>query len=169
MAAFYNVDVYSDRIPLHTVRKEPPLNLAEKQYILAVERGDLAGVRHALEEAEIYFNININCKDPLGRSALLIAIQNENVEIIELVLRHHVHVGSALLHAIDEEVVEAVELLLNYKPPKKDPRVSKITSTLSANVPPTPTSAHFSPLHFMFIIISSHLISLRLASNSTLL
>ncbi|XP_072170779.1 short transient receptor potential channel 4-like [Diadema setosum] len=131
MPKFYHVDSLSDRIPLNIVRKEVPLSPAEKQYLLAVERGDYTSVRHALEEAEIYFNININCKvngegeqkDPLGRTALQIAIQNENIEIIELLLRHHVHVGDALLHAIDEEVVEAVELLLNYKPPKKDMHV----------------------------------------------
>jgi len=67
------------------------------------------------------------------RSALLIAIDNENVEMIELLLsvlggsvklyRDYiesaelllsaaVELGDALLHAIDEENVEAVELLL---------------------------------------------------------
>lgn len=124
MPAYYHVDASSDRIPLQIVRKELPLSILEKQYILAVERGDYAGVRQHLEEAEIYFNININCIDPLGRTALLISIQNENIEIIELLLKHNVNVGDALLHAIDEEVVEAVELLLNHKPPKKDIRVS---------------------------------------------
>ncbi len=123
-AGYYHVDASSDRIPLLIVRKELPLSPLEKQYILAVERGDYASVRQALEEAEIYFNININCVDALGRTALLISIQNENIEIIELLLKHNVNVGDALLHAIDEEVVEAVELLLNHKAPKKDIRVS---------------------------------------------
>lgn len=67
------------------------------------------------QEAEIYFKININCIDPLGRTALLIAIENENLEIIELLLSFSVYVGDALLHAIRKEVVGAVELLLNHK------------------------------------------------------
>jgi len=70
--------------------------------------------------------ININCLDPLGRSALLIgsyiyqyyffylfydiflllAIEYENIEMIELLLNYNVDTGEALLHAIDEEFVE---------------------------------------------------------------
>lgn len=69
------------------------------------------------QEAEIYFKININCIDPLGRTALLIAIENENLELIELLLSFGVYVGDALLHAIRKEVVGAVELLLNHKKP----------------------------------------------------
>jgi len=43
---------------------------------------------------------------------LLIAIDNENIEMIELLLSARVELGDSLLHAIDEENVEAVELLL---------------------------------------------------------
>ena len=34
--------------------------------------------------------INIDCKDPLGRTALLMAIDNENMEIMELLLENKV-------------------------------------------------------------------------------
>ncbi len=64
------------------VRKETDLNNDEKHFLLAVERGDIPTARHFLEESQIYFNININCVDPLGRTALLIAIENENIEMI---------------------------------------------------------------------------------------
>lgn len=77
------------------------------------------------QEAEIYFKININCIDPLGRTALLIAIENENLEIIELLLSFSVYVGDALLHAIRKEVVGAVELLLNHKKPSGGMQVRK--------------------------------------------
>ncbi|XP_068455984.1 short transient receptor potential channel 4-like [Clinocottus analis] len=106
---------YRDRIPLRIVRSESELSPLEKAYLGAVEKGDYASVKQALEEAEIYFKININCIDPLGRTALLIAIENENLEIIELLLSFNVYVGDALLHAIRKEVVGAVELLLNHK------------------------------------------------------
>ncbi|KAF4108149.1 short transient receptor potential channel 4a isoform X2 [Onychostoma macrolepis] len=106
---------YKDRIPLRIVRAESELSPLEKAYLCAVEKGDYASVKQALIEAEIYFKININCIDPLGRTALLIAIENENLEIIELLLSFNVYVGDALLHAIRKEVVGAVELLLNHK------------------------------------------------------
>ena len=100
---------YRDRIPLRVVRAEAELSAQEKAYLSAVERGDYGSVKRALEEAEIYFKININCVDPLGRTALLIAIEN---------------VGDALLHAIRKEVVGAVELLLNHKKPSGEKQVS---------------------------------------------
>ncbi|XP_007117074.1 short transient receptor potential channel 4 isoform X5 [Physeter macrocephalus] len=121
MAQFYykrNVNApYRDRIPLRIVRAESELSPSEKAYLNAVEKGDYASVKKSLEEAEIYFKININCVDPLGRTALLIAIENENLELIELLLSCNVYVGDALLHAIRKEVVGAVELLLNHKKP----------------------------------------------------
>jgi len=46
------------------------------------------------------------------RSALLIAIDNENIEMIEVLVGARVELGDALLHAIDEQNVDAVELLL---------------------------------------------------------
>ncbi|XP_013927006.1 PREDICTED: short transient receptor potential channel 4 [Thamnophis sirtalis] len=114
---------YRDRIPLRIVRAESELSPAEKAYLNAVEKGDYASVKQALEEAEIYFKININCIDPLGRTALLIAIENENLEFIELLLSFNVYVGDALLHAIRKEVVGAVELLLNHKKPSGEKQV----------------------------------------------
>ena len=104
-----------DTLGMGVIRKEMDLNNDEKQYLLAVERGDMASVRKCLEESQIYFNVNINCVDPLGRSALLIAIENENLEIIQLLLTFNVEVGDSLLHAINEENVEAVELLLKHQ------------------------------------------------------
>ena len=70
--------------------------------------------------------ININCLDPLGRNALLIgsihfltccnglilssrhhlAIEYENIEMIELLLSYSIDTGEALLFAIDEQFVE---------------------------------------------------------------
>ncbi|XP_076026722.1 short transient receptor potential channel 4-like [Genypterus blacodes] len=117
---------YRDRIPLRIVRAESELSPLEKVYLGAVEKGDYASVKQALEEAEIYFKINVNCIDPLGRTALLIAIENENLEIIELLLSFSVYIGDALLHAIRKEVVGAVELLLNHKKPSGGMQVPPI-------------------------------------------
>lgn len=60
-------------------------------------------------------NLKINCVDPLGRSALLMAIDNENLEMVELLINNHVDTKDALLHAISEEFVEAVEMLLDHE------------------------------------------------------
>ena len=60
-------------------------------------------------------SLNINCCDPLGRSGLLMAIDNENIEMIELLILAGIEMKDALLHAINEEFVEAVELLLDHE------------------------------------------------------
>lgn len=120
---------YRDRIPLRIVRAESELSPLEKAYLCAVEKGDYASVKQSLIEAEIYFKININCIDPLGRTALLIAIENENLEIVELLLSFGVYVGDALLHAIRKEVVGAVELLLNHKKPSRGMQVRRQSLT----------------------------------------
>nr|XP_046245716.1 short transient receptor potential channel 4b isoform X1 [Scatophagus argus] len=138
---------YRDRIPLRIVRAESELSPMERAYLGAVERGDYASVKQALEEAEIYFRININCIDPLGRTALLIAIENENLEIIDLLLSYNVHVGDALLHAIRKEVVGAVELLLNHKKPRGEKQVPQILldkqfSDFTPDITPIILAAH---------------------------
>ena len=53
--------------------------------------------------------------DPLGRSALSIAIINENPEMMELLLEEGIQVKDSLLLAIAEEYVEGVELLLQVR------------------------------------------------------
>uniref|UniRef100_A0A8C8E3S7 Transient receptor potential cation channel subfamily C member 4 n=1 Tax=Oryzias sinensis TaxID=183150 RepID=A0A8C8E3S7_9TELE len=138
---------YRDRIPLRIVRAEAELSPMEKAYLGAVEKGDYGSVKQALEEAEIYFRININCIDSLGRTALLIAIENENLEIIELLLSYNVHVGDALLHAIRKEVVGAVELLLNHKKPRGEKQVPGILldkqfSDFTPDITPIILAAH---------------------------
>ena len=96
-------------------KRDKELTIEEKKYLLAVERGDIATVKHYLEEASNLDDFNVNANDPLGRSALHIAIEYENIEMIELLLNNHVDVGEAILHAINEEFVEAVEMLLSYQ------------------------------------------------------
>ncbi|KAH8299649.1 hypothetical protein KR044_004292 [Drosophila immigrans] len=92
-----------------------PLLLEEKKFLLAVERGDIPNVRRILQKALRQQHININCMDPLGRRALTLAIDNENLEMVELLVIMGVETKDALLHAINAEFVEAVELLLEHE------------------------------------------------------
>jgi len=91
------------------------LTLEEKKFLLAVERGDMAGTRRMLQKAQDTDYINVNCVDPLGRTALLMAIDNENLEMVELLINYNVDTKDALLHSISEEFVEAVEVLLDHE------------------------------------------------------
>ncbi|KAJ8008524.1 hypothetical protein DPEC_G00105770 [Dallia pectoralis] len=147
---YYNKVSYSpyrDRIPLQIVRAEVELSVEERAYLTAVEKGDYAGVKHALQEAEVYYNIDVNCLDPLGRSALLIAIENENLEVMELLLDHGVATGDALLYAIRKEVVGAVELLLSHRRPSGEKQVPSLMmdgqfSEFTPDITPVILAAH---------------------------
>ncbi len=65
--------------------------------------------------------LDINCVDPLNRSALIAAIENENIELIRLLLDQGIKVKDALLHSISEEYVEAVETLLLWEEETHEP------------------------------------------------
>jgi hypothetical protein len=51
----------------------------------------------------------------LGRGALTLAIDGENLEMVELLVIMGVETRDALLEAINQEFVEAVELLLEHE------------------------------------------------------
>ncbi|XP_076394039.1 transient receptor potential cation channel gamma isoform X2 [Megachile rotundata] len=124
------------------------LSYKEKKYLLAVERGDVASVRRMLQGAH-ETEMNINCVDPLGRSALLMAIDNENLEMVELLIEHKVDTKDALLHAISEEFVEAVEVLLEHEEslhrngePHSWEALPSDTATFTPDITPLILSAH---------------------------
>lgn len=68
-----------------------------------------------LQRAHQRHHIDVNCVDSLGRGALTIAIDGENLEMVELLVIMGVETKDALLQAINAEFVEAVELLLEHE------------------------------------------------------
>ncbi|XP_062848092.1 short transient receptor potential channel 1 [Trichomycterus rosablanca] len=90
-------------------------SLDEKLFLLACEKGDYYMVKKLLEEKK-HGELNINCVDVLGRDAVTITIENENLDILQLLLDHGCKTTDALLVAIDSEVVGAVDILLNHRP-----------------------------------------------------
>lgn len=59
--------------------------------------------------------VDKNCVDPMGRTALVLAIINEDLPMVKLLISLGVEAQDALMHAISEEFVEAVELLLDHE------------------------------------------------------
>ncbi|XP_015916852.2 transient-receptor-potential-like protein [Parasteatoda tepidariorum] len=131
-----------------SLRKLEPF---EKQYLIAVERGDVVRVTRILEmkNKNSAMLLDVNCKDPVGRSATLMAIDNENLDILELLLEHGVESRDALLHAINAEYVEAVDLLLEHEEivhkenePHSWEKVDRDISTFTAEITPLILAAH---------------------------
>lgn len=60
-------------------------------------------------------SLDINCVDSFGRGGLTLAIDGENLEMVELLIIMGLETKDALLEAITQEFVEAVELLLEHE------------------------------------------------------
>ena len=104
-------------IPFLKVRPDQKvLTTDEKSFLLNVERGDLAYIKKIVKAFQGKKNIfDINCMDPLGRTGLIIAIENENMEMMQFLIEAGIQPKDAILIAIREDYVEGVEVLLEYE------------------------------------------------------
>ncbi|XP_054577599.1 short transient receptor potential channel 1 isoform X2 [Eptesicus fuscus] len=76
----------SEVMALKDVREVKEENsLDEKLFLLACDKGDYYMVKKILEESSSG-DLNINCVDVLGRNAVTITIENENLDILQLLL-----------------------------------------------------------------------------------
>ncbi|XP_070548220.1 short transient receptor potential channel 4-like [Ptychodera flava] len=80
-------------------------------YLQAVEDGDEAAVEYALQNSDLF---DINGKDYKGRSSLILAINNDHIEILRTLLYHGVRICDAFLYAIDEGKYEAVKVFCQF-------------------------------------------------------
>jgi transient receptor potential cation channel subfamily C member 4 len=73
----------------------------QKLSIIFSDRGDVSTARSIIKamgkRPQIF---DMNCVDPLGRSALIIAVENENRDMIEMLLEMGIKIKDALLVAI---------------------------------------------------------------------
>lgn len=136
------------------------LTIEEKKYLLSVERGDLVNVKRMLQRAHKYKSLDINCVDSLGRNALTLAIDSENLEMVELLVVMAVQTKDGLLHAINVEFVEAVELLLEHEElVHRDTdsyswqKVSSTTSTFTSDMTPLILAAHRNNYEILKILL----------------
>lgn len=137
------------------------LTPTEKKFLLTAERGDCATVTKLIEEfRDQPEELNINCVDPLERSALIAAIENENIELIRLLLQEGIQVKDALLHAIKEEYVEAVETLLQWEEqnhvegqPYSWESVDRSSSNFTQDITPLILAAHKNNYEILKILL----------------
>ncbi|XP_040567143.1 transient receptor potential protein isoform X1 [Lepeophtheirus salmonis] len=116
----------------------------EKMFLLNVERGDTAMVKRiitAFSNKKTIFDLN--CVDPLGRSGLAIAIENENLEMINALLENKIEPRDSLLVAIREDYVEGVEILLEWEEENHKPEtlyswesVDQVTANFTPDITP---------------------------------
>ncbi|KAI8505309.1 hypothetical protein Bbelb_174180, partial [Branchiostoma belcheri] len=105
-----NIEVHEDKI--EESRVERGLTVAEKQLLWAAASGDVEAVSGLLTNGE--GNIDVNCRDVLGRSAVELAVDGGHLETAEVLLQYGAKPGEALMYAVDKEDMAAVQKLLKY-------------------------------------------------------
>ncbi|KAF6776218.1 hypothetical protein AHF37_03978 [Paragonimus kellicotti] len=97
---------------LGPLEEKHKLNPLERVFLEAAERGDKSTLARCLNFKE---KVNVNCVNMLGRTAIQIAVDNENIELVELLLQQDgIKIGDALLYAIQEGVYRIVEMLIDH-------------------------------------------------------
>uniref|UniRef100_A0A914DUS0 Transient receptor ion channel domain-containing protein n=1 Tax=Acrobeloides nanus TaxID=290746 RepID=A0A914DUS0_9BILA len=104
--------------PAVHIKTHDMLNPQERKFLEAAERGDRPTLISSLSQN---VPLNINAVDAMGRTALEVAVDNENVEIVDLLLRQEgIRIGNALLCAVREGVYKLVEMLVSHPSITKD-------------------------------------------------
>ena len=132
----------------------------ERVFLEAVERGDKHTMIKCLQSSR---PVNVNARNIMGRSAIQIAVDNENVEIVEYLLKQRdIQVGDALLYAIREGVYRIVEMLIDH--PSITPEMlgddwkryamSVDSSDYSQDVSPIMLAAHCNQFEILHLLLT---------------
>lgn len=93
-------------------QRDSALTDVDNEFLVAAEAGDLTTVQRAVHD----YNVNINCADHMGRSALELALMGENQAVVEYLLpRSNLQcIEDALLYAISKDNAKMCELILDH-------------------------------------------------------
>ncbi|XP_014251962.1 short transient receptor potential channel 5-like isoform X1 [Cimex lectularius] len=90
----------------------PQLLKNEKYFHTLVNKGNLEKVDKFLKNTS---NFNVNCTDFQGQTPLIIAIKNNNLEMVRLLLQQdNITIADAILHAVKVGNVEILQLVLDH-------------------------------------------------------
>eukprot|EP00057_Strongylocentrotus_purpuratus_P025895 XP_011680369.1 PREDICTED: short transient receptor potential channel 5-like [Strongylocentrotus purpuratus] len=125
----------------------------EKLFLAAAEKGDKKAILYALDNAP---DLNINSSDKDGRSALVIAIQNGNSDIIVVLLEHGIQLGDALLRAVDEQFIYAAQIICEHIKQKNIPEFLKcraLNGDFHPDITPIVLAAHHNNYDIIKILL----------------
>ncbi|XP_076449136.1 short transient receptor potential channel 7-like [Babylonia areolata] len=99
---------------LESQKARPVFADVEEEFLHAAEFGDIPTVKRLVTE---FPDLDVDCIDALGRTALRLAVKNEHLEIVEVLLdrssQHHIH--EAVLQAISAGHIQIAETILKHR------------------------------------------------------
>ncbi|XP_048773231.1 short transient receptor potential channel 7-like isoform X2 [Ostrea edulis] len=86
----------------------------EEEFLHAAEFGDIPSVKRILDQTP---EMNVDCIDALGRTALRLAVKNEHLEVVEVLLDRSSgrHIYEAVLQAISASHIQIAETILKHR------------------------------------------------------
>lgn len=133
-------------------------------FLDAVERGDKSTVMRCLKCSH---PVNVNCTNMLGRTAIQIAVDNENFEIVELLLKEpNIRIGDALLYAVQEGVYRIVEMLIDHHSITKEMLGTSWSKRISLSEESHDFSADISPVILASICNQFEILQLLLSRGA---
>ncbi|BHF71248.1 anthranilate synthase component II, variant [Sparganum proliferum] len=141
-----------------------PSSSLTRIFLDAVERGDKSTVTRCLRCPQ---PVNVNCTNMLGRTAIQIAVDNENFEIVELLLQEpNIRIGDALLYAIQEGVYRIVEMLIDHHSITKEVLGTSWSKRVSRSEESHDFSADISPVILASICNQFEILQLLLSRGA---
>ncbi|XP_021357995.1 short transient receptor potential channel 3-like isoform X2 [Mizuhopecten yessoensis] len=86
----------------------------EDEFLHAAEFGDVPTVKQLVDRNA---DLNVDCIDALGRTALRLAVKNEHLEVVEILLDRssELHIQESVLQAISANHVQIAETILKHR------------------------------------------------------
>ncbi|KAH9494610.1 Short transient receptor putative channel 6 [Bulinus truncatus] len=111
----YSAEVWcTPNLETRCIQQARQLLLAQEEFLQASEIGDVHNVSRILKE---HPGLDIECSDALGRTALRLAIKNEHLAIVNILLekfsQHHIY--EAVLQAISDGCTQIADTILKHR------------------------------------------------------
>lgn len=87
-----------------------PLSADEEAFFEAVQSGDKESVQKLLHDKQV----DVNCRNTNGETALQIAVDEEAIDIIKTLLKNQAEIGSTLFQAVRNNSLQCVRILVAY-------------------------------------------------------
>ena len=87
-----------------------PLSADEEAFFEAVQSGDKESVQKLLYDKQV----DVNCRNTNGETALQIAVDEEAIDIIKTLLKNQAEIGSTLFQAVRNNSLQCVRILVAY-------------------------------------------------------
>ena len=104
-----------------------PLSADEEAYFEAVQSGDKESVQRLLHDKQV----DVNCRNTNGETALEIAVDEEAIDIIKTLLENQAEIGSTLFQAVRNNSLQCVRILVAYDSNRKICTAKERNSTTS--------------------------------------